>query len=1092
MKLSIRWALILGFLVLIWGTYIITTTSTFLSSQNVLNQHARDIMENIADLAMEQSQNHLAHAHGAAVLTRRLLSANVVSTNEDDFQTLEHYFLDQLAIYPHFAGIYLGKPNGDFYYVSRHSKYSPDGFRTKIILHEGGIKNVKLTWRDKDLKLIAEERDPDDPYDPRTRPWYKGALAKNGIVWTDPYIFFTSQKPGITIAGPTYSDSGTLKGIVGVDIEIDQLSTFIGNLNIGKNGRAFMINNNGDVVAFPDIEKIKTKADSEPTCSRLVKIQELDDILSRKAFVSLNLEQHNNGRYVLKNSRFATFEHNGRNYHAMLTPFSISQWPWIIGVHLPEDDYLGGLKKNRLSNIVLTLIISAIATIIALIFSRSIIRPISSLEKEALAVKNDDIQKRFETHSAYKEIQETADSFHLMKDAIRESTEKYRSIFENIQDTYYEITLDGTILEISPSIEKITPYKREQLIGKNVNAFYKDPSVRETLVQELLKNYKSEDYEIELKDENGNSGCFSLNSVLKTDDHGTPVKIIGSMRNVAERKKAEHELLQYREHLEELVKERTADLEETNTRLLEEVKQRLQTEAALSEKEEKYRNILESIEEGYFETDLRGRFTFLNDATARTLGWSKDRLLGMHFRKYLEQDSAGKAIKAFNEIFTTSMSKTAIELWITRKDGDKRYVELSASLIRSADGKPSGFRGIGRDITERLKEEKERRKLEDNLQQAQRLKAIGTLAGGIAHDFNNLLMGIQGNVSLLQMSIDSDNELHENLKSIEGCVESGANLTRQLLGYARGGKYLVKTTKLNDVVQKSSNLFGRTKKQIKIVGNYQKDLWTVEVDRNQIEQVLVNLYLNAWQAMEPRGTIYLQTENVILDDRFVKPFQVKPGRYVKVSVKDSGTGMDEETQKRIFEPFFTTKGMGKGTGLGLASAFGIIQNHDGIIDFKSEPGKGTTFYIYLPVSDKTVVAEEVTSEMPQRGHETILVVDDENYILKAFKSMLTKIGYEILTAQSGEEALEILSRDQQQVDLVILDMIMPGMNGLETYERIKQFDKKIKVVLSSGYSYEDIAEEILDRGCADFIQKPLDLFQVSEKIREMLSRDCDA
>ena len=229
MKLSIRWALIIGFLVLIWGTYIITTTSTFLSSQKVLNGHARDIMENIADLAMEQSQNHLAHAHGAATLTRRLLSANVVGTKEDDFRALEQYFLDQLAIYPHFAGIYLGKPNGDFYFVSRSSERSAKGFLTKIILHRNGIRKTRLIWRDKDMNVTADEPDPVDPYDPRVRPWYKKALAKKQIVWTDPYIFFTSQKPGITIAGPAYDESDALKGIVGVDIEIGQLSTFIGN-----------------------------------------------------------------------------------------------------------------------------------------------------------------------------------------------------------------------------------------------------------------------------------------------------------------------------------------------------------------------------------------------------------------------------------------------------------------------------------------------------------------------------------------------------------------------------------------------------------------------------------------------------------------------------------------------------------------------------------------------------------------------------------------------------------------------------------------------------------------------------------------------
>ncbi len=1092
MKLSIRWALIIGFLVLIWGTYIVTTSSTFLSSQKVLNQHARDIMENIADLAMEQSQNHLAHAHGAAMLTRRLLKANVVSTNEEDFYALERYFLDQLTIYPHFAGIYFGKPSGDFYYVGRHSKFSQDGFLTKIIHHDKGVRTVRLIWRDKDLKRVSEEQDPADPYDPRTRPWYKKALKKAGIVWTDPYIFFTSQKPGITIAGPTYGDSGALNGIVGVDIEIHQLSDFIGHLNIGKNGRAFMINNNGDVVAFPDLEKIKICAKSDSSSSRLVKIHELDDVLSYKAFMALNLEPQNSGRYALKESQFATFDHNGRNYHAMLTPFSFPHWPWIIGVHLPEDDYLGALKDNRLSNTLLTLIISAIATMIALIFSRSIIRPIAGLEKEALAVKNNDLLGRFETRSVYKEIQETADSFLLMKDAIRESTEKYRSIFENIQDIYYEITLDGIIQEVSPSIEKITAYKREQLIGKNISSFYKDPGARETLIQELLKDRRLTDYEIVLQDEYGNSGCFSLNSTLKVDDRGEPIKVIGSMRNVTERKKTEHELLQHREHLEELVKERTANLEETNARLLKEVEQRLQTEAALGEKEEKYRNILESIEEGYFETDLRGRFTFLNDATARTLGRSRDRLIGMRFREILDHDSSKKAIEIFKDILTASIPRTSIDLWITRGDGEKRYIEISASLIRHADGEPSGFRGVGRDATKRLKEEEERRKLEDNLQQAQRLKAIGTLAGGIAHDFNNLLMGVQGNVSLLQISLDPGSDLQESLKSIESCVESGANLTRQLLGFARGGKYLVKTTKLNDVVQKSSDLFGRTKKEIKIEGHYQKDLWNVDVDRNQIEQVLVNLYLNAWQAMNPGGTIVLRTENVTLDDLFVKPFQVKPGRYVKVSVKDTGSGMDEETRKRIFEPFFTTKGMGTGTGLGLASAFGIIQNHDGIIDFKSTPGKGTSFYIYLPVSDKTVVVEKQPVDIPQRGEETILIVDDEKYILKAFKSMLTKIGYNVVTAQGGEEALEILRGGRVRVDLVILDMIMPGMTGLDTYEHIKKFDKEIRVVLASGYSYEDIAEEILERGCTDFIQKPLDLAQVSEKIREMLSRKCEA
>ena len=367
------------------------------------------------------------------------------------------------------------KPNGDFFYVSRNGHRSPGGFRTKIISHRGDVRKTALTWRDKNLNILSKEFDPEDRFDPRIRPWYKKALEQEKIVWSDPYIFFTSQKPGITIAGPTYDESGVLKGIVGVDIEIDELSTFISNLKIGQNGQAFMINNNGEVVAFPDLEKIKTQDPSGPKSLRLVKIHELDAILSRKAFSAVGLIKDEQGRFDLKESRFARFEHEGRYHHAMLTPFSIPQWPWIIGVHLPEDDYLGELKKSRMFNILLTLGISIIATVIALYFARSIICPIANLEKEALAVKNDDMQTRFNINSKYKEIQETADSFRLMKEAIRKSREKYRGIFENIQDVYYETSLDGVILEMSPSIEKISPCKREKMLGAKIDQFYFSP-----------------------------------------------------------------------------------------------------------------------------------------------------------------------------------------------------------------------------------------------------------------------------------------------------------------------------------------------------------------------------------------------------------------------------------------------------------------------------------------------------------------------------------------------------------------------------------------------------------------------------------------
>jgi len=1086
MKLSIRWALIVGFLALIWGTYLATTTSTYISSEKVLNQHARGIMENIADLAMEQSQNHLAHAHAAAALTRRLVSADVVGINADSFDSLERYFLDQLAIYPHFAGIYLGQPNGDFFYVSRNDQRPGALFRTKFIQHSSEEHSTRLIWRDEQLDVIADTYDPADNYDPRSRPWYKKVDAQRQVVWTDPYIFYTSQKPGITIAGPAYDDSGTLQWIIGVDIEIDQLSRFIGNMEIGKNGRAFMINNNGDVVAFPELEKIKTAGNGSSTGFRLAKIGELDDVLSRKAFSAMNMKIGPGGRYHLEKSQFARFEHDGQYYHAMLTPFSFSNWPWIIGVHLPEDDYLGALKENRRNNILLTLLLSVVATTMALLLARSILRPMADLEKAAMDLKNDDLTSKVELNSRYKEISATGEAFALMKTAIRDSHEKYIGIFENIQDVYYETALDGTILEISPSIEKIIGFKRSDLIGTDVNRYYSDPDSRKVFIDTLLSQGRVSDYEILLKDSRGEPVYYSLNSFLKTDEQGKPEKIIGSMRDITARRAAEAELREYRTRLEELVLERTADLEKVNAELRREVEQRLNTEAVLRDKEEKYRNILESIEEGYFETDLKGNITFFNRAASRTLELPGSKLVGMNFRRFTSPDTARRILRIFVDIYRTGRLRSAIEVEIITKDGGKRFIELSASLIHDVEGTPCGYRGIGRDVTERMKDEKERRRLTEHLQRAQRLEALGRLAGGIAHDFNNLLMGIQGNASLMLSTLDAVDPNVENVRCIERCVQSGANLTRQLLGYARGGKYLVKPTNLNDLVRKTAEMFGRTRKEIEIVASYQDDIWPVAVDRIQIEQVLVNIYLNGYQAMAQKGVLHLQTENVNLDEAFVKPYKVKSGRYVKISVRDTGSGMAVDVQAHVFEPFFTTKTIGSGTGLGLASAFGIVKNHLGIIDFVSRPTEGTTFFVYLPATGQPLHSEKEPDESLHWGTETILIIDDEQYILNACKAMLNDMGYTVLTARGGEEAVGIFRHQWEDIDLVILDMIMPGMDGSETYQQLKKIDPGVKVLVSSGYSKSDIASEMLAMGCDEFIQKPFDTYKVSNKIRRLL------
>jgi signal transduction histidine kinase/ActR/RegA family two-component response regulator len=414
-------------------------------------------------------------------------------------------------------------------------------------------------------------------------------------------------------------------------------------------------------------------------------------------------------------------------------------------------------------------------------------------------------------------------------------------------------------------------------------------------------------------------------------------------------------------------------------------------------------------------------------------------------------------------------------------------VEVSLSFIRDKDRKPVEILIVTRDITERKQAEDAKVKLEDQLQQAQKFEAIGTLAGGIAHDFNNLLMGIQGRVSLLSLDFEASNPHLEHINALEEYIRSATSLTRQLLGFARGGKYEVKPVDVNELLSSSSAMFGRTKKEIQIHTKCQTSALVVEADRGQIEQVLLNLYVNAWQAMPPDGGhLYLETKIVTLDEAICKPRQVEPGRYVKVSITDTGAGMDEATRLRVFDPFFTTKEKGRGTGLGLASAYGIIKNHGGMITVYSEVGHGTTFNIYLPVSDKDAHREVPIEGGLIKGSATILLVDDEELIIDVGQAMLERLGYRVMVCRGGQEAVKEITDMGNKIDLVILDMVMPGMDGGTTFDQIREIQPDMPVILSSGYAINGHADKIMRRGCNGFIQKPYNISELSQKIRKVL------
>ena len=496
--------------------------------------------------------------------------------------------------------------------------------------------------------------------------------------------------------------------------------------------------------------------------------------------------------------------------------------------------------------------------------------------------------------------------------------------------------------------------------------------------------------------------------------------------------------------------------------------------------EELYRSFFRCSVDAIVTYDLEGKVEYISPAFSEIFGWTLEEMKGRQipFDHEFKKESIAAVIQDLVEHGTPC---NGFETKCRTKGGRLLDVSVSASRHNDHKGKSMGTLFILRDISEK-------KRVEAQLHYIERMEAIGTLAGGIAHDFNNLMMGMLGNISLTLYDIGPDDPNYKRLKTVERLIQSGSELTSKLLGYARKGKYELRLINLNKIIKESSATFGRARKEIAISTDLAEDLLPVKADGSQIEQVLINLFINAADAMPGGGDLSLQTANVTHKEMKDKPYTPKPGKYAMIKVTDNGTGMDRKTITRIFQPFFTTKEMGLGSGLGLASAYGIIKGHGGYIDVESEKGQGSVFSIYFPATEALVQQDSVVSERIVEGDETILLVDDEEMILDVGVQFLEKLGYSVLEAKGGKEAIQIYQENKDSIDMIILDMIMPDMGGSEVYDKIKVIDPEVKVLLSSGYSVEGQATEILNRGCNSFIQKPFNLKSLSGKIREVLNK----
>ena len=734
--------------------------------------------------------------------------------------------------------------------------------------------------------------------------------------------------------------------------------------------------------------------------------------------------------------------------------FKSDETPYIyVWTGTPEANVLEPVNATLTRNLILLLLATVFSLFISwLIGKKTVLSPIQSLVNLTREFAEGNFATRSEVITKSGELSTLTNAFHDMADRLvrnqrilLESEERFKTLFEYAPEAYFLTDTEGHFLDGNKKAEKLLEYKRERIIRDDflefdtflLKKFHKIP-------EHLAKNRDGQPAgpdEFTLNREDGRQVLVEIST--------HPIRIGGQdvvlwiARDITERKQAEE---------------------------------------ALKLSHERFLTVLESIDATIYVADMETyEILFMNKKMIESFG--RD-LTGKVCWDVFRGESGPCSHCTNDQLVDENRNPTGVCVWQGKNPITEEWYINYDRAIEWTDGRLVRLQ-IATDITH-LK------KMEEELRQAHKMEAVGTLAGGIAHDFNNLLMGIQGRISLISFDMSSNHPIMEHINAIEDYIRNAVDLTKQLLGFVRGGKYEVKPVDINDLMLTTANMFGRTHKEISIHHKTHSKPIVVEADKSQLNQVLLNIFINAWQAMPNGGDLYLETSTLYLDEENSKPVQIEPGYFCMISVIDTGIGMDKATRQRIFDPFFTTKDKGRGTGLGLASAYGIVKNHGGTIKVMSEPGHGTTFNIYLPLSEAEAQHELTVEKNIVTGNETVLIVDDEEMILEVGKSMLEKLGYHVVVAGNGEQAVEMVANMKNQIDLVILDMIMPGMDGEKTFVQIREIQPELSILLSSGYSINGQATKIMRRGCDGFIQKPFNISGLARKIREVLDSEKDS